>query len=234
MPMSRQTSFLSPETEEDRLQRLQRYERKARQKGYRLIAGVDEAGRGCLAGPVVAGAVILPAEWSVADINDSKQLSASKRDTLFEIIQRDAVSVGVGVMAEKVVDDVNILQATYRAMEQAIAALSPAPDYVLLDAVTLAGVALPQKGMPKGDQLSISIAAASIIAKVTRDRLMVEYDRLYPEYGFAGHKGYGTKQHRQAIAAHGPCPIHRKTFRCVKEFLPVPEAESAFPSQLLR
>ena len=144
-------------------------------------------------------------------------------------IQQAATSV-----AEKVVDDVNILQATYRAMEQAIAALSPAPDYVLLDAVTLAGVALPQKGMPKGDQLSISIAAASIIAKVTRDRLMVEYDRLYPEYGFAGHKGYGTKQHRQAIAAHGPCPIHRKTFRGVKEFLPVPEAESAFPSQLLR
>ncbi len=217
--MSRQTSFLSPETEEERLQRMHRYEREAHQKGYTLIAGVDEAGRGCLAGPVVAGAVILPAAWSVADINDSKQLSASKRDALFEIIQRAAVSVGVGIMAEKVVDEVNILQATYRAMEEAIAALSPAPDYVLLDAVTLAGVALPQKGMPKGDQLSISIAAASIIAKVTRDRLMVEYDRLYPEYGFAGHKGYGTKQHRQAIAAHGPCPIHRKTFRGVKEFL---------------
>ncbi len=223
--MSRQTSFLVPETEAERLDRMHRYEREARKNGYDLIAGVDEAGRGCLAGPVVAGAVILPAEWSIPEINDSKLLSASKRDFLFKVIQCDAVSVGVGVMAESVVDAVNILQATYRAMEQAISSLSQAPDYVLLDAVSLTNILIPQKGMPKGDQLSISIAAASIIAKVTRDRLMIEYDSLYPEYGFAGHKGYGTKQHIQAIATHGPCPIHRKTFRGVKEFLVKPDAE---------
>lgn len=219
--MPRQISFLPPETETERLLRLQRYEREARQKGYKMIAGVDEAGRGCLAGPVVAAAVILPPDWSTADINDSKQLSASKRDSLFDIIQQHALNTAVGIVAENVIDEVNILQATYRAMEQAVTSLSIAPDYLLLDAVTLAHLPLPQKGMPKGDQLSISIAAASIIAKVTRDRLMVDYDRLYPKYGFANHKGYGTKQHLEAIATHGPCPIHRKTFRGVKEHLAV-------------
>jgi ribonuclease HII len=198
---------------------MHRYENEARQNGYQRIAGVDEAGRGCLAGPVVAAAAILPPDWSCPDINDSKQLSASKRDSLFDVIQQHAVCTSVGIVAEDVIDKVNILQATYRAMEQAVGSLSTAPDYLLLDAVTLTHIPLPQKGMPKGDQLSISIAAASIIAKVTRDRLMIEYDRLYPEYGFAGHKGYGTKQHLQAIATHGPCPIHRKTFRGVKEYI---------------
>lgn len=222
--MPRQTSFLESETEAARLDRMQRYERDARQRGYQMIAGVDEAGRGCLAGPVVAGAVILPAEWSVAAINDSKQLSPATRETLFEVIQRDAVSVGIGIIDEQTIDRVNILQATYLAMEQAISRLAPAPDYLLLDAVTLTRLTLPQHGMPKGDCRSISIAAASILAKVTRDRLMVEFDQQYPQYGFAAHKGYGTTQHRQAIAAHGPCPIHRKTFRGVKEHVDTPAA----------
>jgi ribonuclease HII len=217
--MSRQTSFLPPETEEERLVRMQRYECELRQQGYRVIAGVDEAGRGCLAGPVVAAAVILPGEWSVPEINDSKQLSASKRDTLFTLIRQYALSFGVGIISERVIDNINILQATYQAMRQALDNLTVSPDYVLLDAVTLEQFPVPQRGIPKGDRLSISIAAASILAKVTRDRLMIEYDQQYPEYGFAGHKGYGTKHHLHAIATHGPCPIHRKTFRGVKEHL---------------
>lgn len=217
--MSRQMSFLPPETEADRLERMQRYERTLRQQGISSIAGVDEAGRGCLAGPVVAAAVILPSEWVDPNINDSKQLKASQRETLFARIQAHAVSYGVGIVSETIIDRINILQATYRAMEQAITALDVPPQYLLIDALTLANVALPQQGIVKGDRLSISIAAASIVAKVTRDRLMVAYDEQYPGYGFANHKGYGTKQHLQAIRALGPCPIHRKTFRGVKEYL---------------
>jgi ribonuclease HII len=137
---------------------------------------------------------------------------------LFSLIQEHAVNCGVGIIPEAVIDTINILQATYLAMEQAIAALDTTPQYLLLDAVTLKNVPIPQRGITKGDSLSISIAAASIVAKVTRDRLMIEYDKQYPEYGFARHKGYGTKQHRQAIATYGPCPIHRKTFRGVKEY----------------
>lgn len=219
--MSRQLSFhdtlIPPESDSERFIRMQRYERSLYQQGVEYIAGVDEAGRGCLAGPVVAAAVILPHEWTVWEVNDSKQLPESKREELFSRIQEQAVSWGVGIIPETVIDQVNILQATYRAMEQAIAALDTTPQYLLLDAVTLKNVQIPQRGIPKGDSLSISIAAASILAKVTRDRLMIEYDKQYPDYGFARHKGYGTKQHRQAIATHGPCPIHRKTFRGVKE-----------------
>jgi ribonuclease HII len=219
--MSRQVSFLSPESEAERLERMQRYERTLYQQGVEYIAGVDEAGRGCLAGPVVAAAVILPHEWTVWEVNDSKQLTASKREELFSLIQEHVVSYGVGIIPETVIDTVNILQATYREMEQDIASLDTTPQYLLLDAVTLKNVHIPQRGIPKGDRLSMSIAAASIIAKVTRDRLMITYDKQYPAYGFACHKGYGTKQHLQAIATHGPCPIHRKTFRGVKEYLVV-------------
>ncbi|GAK55958.1 ribonuclease HII [Candidatus Vecturithrix granuli] len=218
--LSFQHQLSTPETEEARLDRLQRFERIAYQDGAHCIAGVDEAGRGCLAGPVVAAAVILPPEWTLPQINDSKQLTPSQRETLFPLIQQRALSVGVGMVPAEVIDQVNILQATYLAMEQAIANLSITPDYLLLDAVTLKNVPLRQRGIIKGDSLSISIAAASIIAKVSRDRLMLDYHQQYPHYGFAVHKGYGTKQHRQAIAQFGPCPIHRKTFRGVKEFLP--------------
>jgi ribonuclease HII len=218
--MSRQTSFLPPETEAERLERMQRYERTLRRQGFLAIAGVDEAGRGCLAGPVVAAAVILPPDWVDPEVNDSKQLGASKREELFVRIQEHAVSHAVGIISEAVIDRVNILQATYLAMEQAVTALQVPPQYLLIDALTLPNVSLPQQGITKGDSLSLSIAAASIVAKVTRDRLMVDYDRQYPGYGFAGHKGYGTKQHLHAIATLGLCPIHRKTFRGVKEHLP--------------
>ncbi len=221
--MSRQLSFYDklkpPETEAERLTRMQRYERQAYQEGAEYVAGLDEAGRGCLAGPVVAAAVILPRNWALQGVNDSKQLSASQRDILFPRIQEQALSVGVGIIPAATIDKVNILQATYLAMEEAIASLDVTPQYLLLDAVTLKNVPIQQRGIKKGDSLSISIAAASIIAKVARDRLMIDYNKQYPQYGFAGHKGYGTKQHRQAIAAHGPCPIHRKTFRGVKEYL---------------
>jgi ribonuclease HII len=222
--LSRQLSFdhtiVLPEDESERFMRMQRYERLLYQQGIEYIAGVDEAGRGCLAGPVVAAAVILPRDWDVLEINDSKQLPASKREELFALIQKRAVSYGVGLVPATVIDTVNILQATYLAMEQAIVALDVTPQYLLLDAVTLKQVLIQQRGITKGDSLSISIAAASIVAKVTRDRLMRDYDKHYPVYGFARHKGYGTKQHLHAIATYGPCPIHRKTFRGVKEYLP--------------
>ena len=221
--MSRQLSLLAQlaraETIADRFVRMQRYEQQAYRAGARAIAGVDEAGRGCLAGPVVAAAVILPRTWGIAEVNDSKQLTPAQRDELFVAIVEQAVSFGVGVIAADVIDRVNILQATYLAMAQAIAELSPTPDLLLLDAVALKNVPLPQRSIIKGDTLSISIAAASIIAKVTRDRLMGAYDREFPAYGFAAHKGYGTQQHRAAIAAHGPCPIHRVSFRGVKEYV---------------
>ena len=200
---------------------MQRYERALFQQGVEYIAGVDEAGRGCLAGPVVAAAVILPRSWNIAAVNDSKQLTALQREKLFAFIQAQAVSYGVGVISETVIDAVNILQATYLAMAQALAALTVTPQYLLLDAVILKNVPIPQLGIIKGDTLSISIAAASIMAKVTRDHLMGEYDQQYPAYGFAQHKGYGTKRHLHAIATYGPCPIHRKTFRGVKEYLPL-------------
>ena len=222
--MPRQLSFtdrlLSPESEEERILRMQRYERIAYRDGATCVAGVDEAGRGCLAGPVVAAAVILPQGLFLAEVNDSKQLTEAQRERLFPQIQEQALSVGLGVMSAETIDQVNILQATYLAMEQAIACLAPQPDYLLLDAVSLARVSIRQLGIKKGDSLSISIAAASIIAKVSRDRLMLKYAEQFPFYGFEGHKGYGTKQHRAAIAAHGPCPIHRKTFRGVREYLP--------------
>lgn len=218
MSRSRQISFLSPENKAERLLVMQRYERSLWQQGITAIAGVDEVGRGCLAGPVLAAAVILPVEWGDAEIYDSKQITVAQREVLFSLIQKHAVSYGIGRIEESVIDQVNILQATCLAMEQAIAALHVRPQHILIDALTLKNVPLPQQGIIKGDQLSISIAAASILAKVTRDRLMSEYDAQYPGYGFAKHKGYGTKEHLQAIASRGPCAIHRKTFRGVKEY----------------
>ncbi len=178
----------------------------------RLICGIDEAGRGPLAGPVAAGAVILPKDCTILYLNDSKKLSEKRREELFEEIQEKAVACAVGIVTAERIDEINILQATYEAMRQALSKLGVTPDLLLNDAVTIPQVQIRQIPIIKGDAKSVSIAAASILAKVTRDRMMVEYDRLYPEYGFAKHKGYGTAAHIAAIRACGPCPIHRRTF----------------------
>ena len=178
----------------------------------RYICGIDEAGRGPLAGPVVAGAVILPKGSRILYINDSKKLSEKKREELFDVISREAVSVGIGIVSAQRIDEINILQATYEAMRQAIQKLSVQPDILLNDAVTIPGVEIAQVPIIKGDAKSLSIACASIIAKVTRDRLMEEYDKILPEYGFASHKGYGSREHMEAIQAYGPSPIHRQSF----------------------
>ena len=193
------------------------FENLALSQGFNFVAGVDEAGRGPLAGPVVAAAVILPRELRIEGINDSKKLTAVVRDRLFERINAEAIAVGVGVSDSITVDRVNILQATLRAMEEAVGKLPVAADCLLIDGISRTTLSLPQRTIKKGDTLSISIAAASIIAKVTRDRLMLEYERQYPGYGLAGHKGYGSAAHLAAIAARGPTPIHRITFRGVRE-----------------
>lgn len=177
-----------------------------------LICGIDEAGRGPLAGPVAAGACILPVDHDILYINDSKRLSPKKRDQLFDVIKEEALAWHVALVSPERIDEINILQATYEAMREAIAALRAQPDVVVADAVTIPEIRIPQVGIIKGDAQCASIAAASILAKVTRDRLMEEYDAWYPEYGFAGHKGYGTKAHIEAIQQYGPCPIHRRTF----------------------
>ena len=184
-----------------------------------IIAGIDEAGRGPLAGPVAAGAVILPADHDILYLNDSKKLSAKKRDMLFDQIKEEAVAWAVGIVEPARIDEINILQATYEAMRLAIAQLQVKPTVLVNDAVTIPGVTIPQIPVVKGDAKCISIAAASILAKVTRDRIMEEMDGRYPEYGFAKHKGYGTKEHMDAIREHGPCPIHRRSFitRIVQE-----------------
>lgn len=184
-----------------------------------LIAGIDEAGRGPLAGPVAAGTVILPRDHDILYLNDSKKLSAKKRDILFDQIKEEAVAWSVGLAEPERIDEINILQATYEAMRLAIEGLKVCPGVLVNDAVTIPGTPIMQIPVIKGDAKCISIAAASILAKVTRDRIMEEMDALYPEYGFAGHKGYGTKAHIEAIREHGPCPIHRRSFitRIVRE-----------------
>lgn len=184
---------------------------------YSLICGIDEAGRGPLAGPVVAGAVILPKDCEILYLNDSKKLSPAKREALYEEIMEKAEAVGVGMASPARIDEINILQATYEAMREAVDNLGVTPDLLLNDAVTIPDVSIPQVPIIKGDAKSVSIAAASIIAKVTRDRLMVQYDKILPGYGFARHKGYGSKDHIEAIRRLGPTPIHRQTF--IKNFL---------------
>jgi ribonuclease HII len=196
---------------------MREFEELAARQGYRIVAGVDEAGRGPLAGPVVAAAVILPVGVDLAGVNDSKKLTPSRRDELFDLIHERAVAVGVGMGDHALVDRINILQATLAAMAQAVGALAVPPKYLLIDGISRIPIPIPQRTIKKGDGASISIAAASIIAKVTRDRLMVAYDRQYPGYGFAEHKGYGCVTHLAAIAALGPSPIHRTTFRGVRE-----------------
>ena len=196
--------------EKERIQRMRYYEQKYADKKY--ICGIDEVGRGPLAGPVVAGAVVLPKDCVILYVNDSKKLSEKKREELYEEISKEAVSVGIGFASPQRIDEINILQATYEAMRMAIGKLSVTPDVILNDAVTIPGVSIPQVPIIKGDAKSISIAAASIMAKVTRDRLMVAYDALLPEYGFASNKGYGSKEHIDALKRIGPSDIHRRSF----------------------
>jgi ribonuclease HII len=196
------------------------FERLGFRQGFRTIAGIDEAGRGPLAGPVVAAAVVLPRGMDMPGVDDSKKLPPALRETLYERIMAEAVAVAVGVSDNLTIDRINILQATLRAMESAVRGLTIVPDYLLIDGISTTALPIPQKTLKKGDSRSLSIAAASIIAKVTRDRMMADYDQQYPGYGFAGHKGYGSAAHLAAIAALGPCPIHRFTFRGVREHLP--------------
>jgi len=195
------------------------FERMYYRRGYQRIAGVDEVGRGPLAGPVVACAVILPQEGIEERLYDSKKISSRKREELCEIIFSKASGVGIGIVGQEEIDLLNILQATLKAMALAIENLPIPPDFILIDGNQVIRIPLPQKPIRKGDQLSTSIAAASIVAKVTRDRMMMEWHQKYPHYNFARHKGYGTKEHREAIEKFGLCELHRKTFRGVKEYL---------------
>ena len=201
------------------------FERVLWQKSLTRIAGVDEAGRGPLAGPVVAAAAILPAKWAEAGLpheleglNDSKQLTVAQREKFFAfIIACGEIEFAIVEIDAALIDEINILQATHRAMNAALAKLNPQPQHALVDGRPVKTMRVPQTAIVKGDARSYSIAAASVLAKVTRDRLMLEFDRQFPEYGFAGHKGYGTAKHLAAIAAHGPCPIHRKSFAPMKQ-----------------
>jgi ribonuclease HII len=207
------------------------YEHQAARSGYRSIAGIDEAGRGPLAGPVVAAAVVLPSDFSDPHVTDSKKLTPARRERLYRTIYGQALTVGIGIVDAVEIDRINILQASLRAMAIAVANLGPPPDYLLVDGTFSIPLDLPQNPIPKGDALSISIAAASIIAKVTRDRLMDVYHLHYPHFGFARHKGYPTQNHREAIRTFGCSPIHRRTFKGVREHLPAPEgAAHAQPS----
>jgi len=197
-------------------------EEKLKAQGYQRIAGVDEAGRGALAGPVVAAAVILPshldAPW-LTEVRDSKQLPPVQREVLFHRIHEVAISVGIGLTPHYLIDEKGIVKATRLAMKLAVEQLSPPPQSLLIDYMRLPGVRLPQKGIVDGDSLCMSIACASIIAKVARDRLMVEFDKIYPGYGLAQHKGYGTREHLVCLARLGPCPIHRQSFQPVKDII---------------
>lgn len=205
------------EKELKRTEELKCYEREY--AAFAHICGIDEVGRGPLAGPVVVGAVILPKDCDILYINDSKKLSEKKREELYEVIMEKALAVGLGYSTPERIDEINILQATYEAMREAIGKLSVTPDILLNDAVTIPEVKIRQVPIIKGDAKSISIGAASIVAKVTRDRLMVQYDEVYPMYGFASNKGYGAQAHIEALKEYGPCPIHRRSF--IKNFCEV-------------
>jgi ribonuclease HII len=208
-----------------------RFELRARERGFKVIAGVDEAGRGPLAGPIVAAAVVFPEEYSNKEIRDSKQLTAKKREGLYQRIRMDALAVGIGVIEPSVIDKINVLRATILAMEEAVANLSLPIDYLLIDGNHPIRAEVPQETIVKGDSMSVSVAAASIIAKVSRDRIMEMYHRQFPRYNFIENKGYGTKEHREAIRKFGFCKIHRRSFKWVKEqagpqvLIPFPEDE---------
>jgi ribonuclease HII len=198
------------------------HENELRSQGYDLIAGIDEVGRGALAGPVIAGAVILPypanLPW-LELVRDSKELNCRKRESLFDSINKEAIAVGVGIVPSQVIDSINILKATKLAMMQAVEKLSKKPHFLLIDRVTLSQCPIPQRGITRGDKLCLSIACASIVAKVTRDRMMTEFDRIYPGYGFAHHKGYGTGEHLSCLRNLGPSPIHRLYFAPVRDII---------------
>lgn len=198
--------------ENERLEIINAFENEGYNKGYVYIGGIDEAGRGPLAGPVVASVVVFKPNTKIEGINDSKKLSESKRDELFDIIKEQALDYGIGMVNNEEIDEFNILNATYMAMKKAINCLEKTPDYLLVDAATIPGIDTDQKSIIKGDSKSISIAAASILAKVTRDSIMYQYEEMYPGYGFKSHKGYGTKEHYEAIEKLGITPIHRKSF----------------------
>ncbi len=198
------------EKEKQRIEAMKSFEHQYEHLGY--VCGIDEVGRGPFAGPVVAGAVILPKDCDILYINDSKKLSEKKREELYEEIMEKAVAVQVGYASPARIDEINILQATYEAMREAVSKLPVTPQILLNDAVTIPGITIPQVPIIKGDAKSVSIAAASIIAKVTRDRLMREYDKIMPEYGFASNKGYGSREHIEALRTYGATPIHRKSF----------------------
>lgn len=206
-----QRSIAALEAEKKRIYHMRTFERKY-ENTYDVIAGIDEVGRGPLAGPVVACAVVLPKGCEILYVNDSKQLSAAKREELYEEIMEKALGVGLGCVSHTRIDEINILQATYEAMREAVHHLPVEPDLLLNDAVVIPQLLMQQVKLIHGDARSISIAAASIVAKVTRDRMMVEYDEIYPQYGFAQNKGYGSAAHMDAIRKYGPCPIHRKSF----------------------
>ncbi|MBW1897628.1 MAG: ribonuclease HII [Deltaproteobacteria bacterium] len=195
------------------------FEKKARNRDFSNIAGVDEAGRGPLAGPVVSAAVILPNSFPTSGITDSKKLTPQKRELLFHVISRHALAIGVGVVDSEEIDRINILQASLLSMKMSVDNLNPLPDCLLIDGIFKISSDLPQEAIKKGDSLSISISAASIIAKVTRDRLMEKYHMQYPLFAFNKNKGYPTKAHKEAIRRHGCCPIHRKTFKGVREYI---------------
>lgn len=209
----------SLELEAQRIEALKKYEYMAYEQGFQYIAGVDEVGRGPLAGPVAAAAVILPRDFCLSGVNDSKALSEKKRQSLVGQIKQEALAWSVAVLSPEYIDRENILNATREAMRMAIKALRPVPDYLLIDAVKIPDIKIKQLPIIKGDALSISIACASIIAKVERDEMMKNYDTLYPNYGFARHKGYATREHILALQQYGPCPIHRKSFEPIKSSL---------------
>ena len=206
------------EKEEERLKLLKADEEKLHEKNIEYIAGIDEAGRGPLAGPVVVGVVIMPKDSMIEGVNDSKKVSEKKREKLYDEITREAIAWGVGIVDQNEIDEINILNATKKAVTMAISSLKVKPDLILVDALTnIDTCGIPYKSIIKGDAKEYSIAAASIIAKVTRDRIMRQWDEVFPEYGFKGHKGYGTKKHIEAIKEYGPCMLHRKTF--IKNFI---------------
>lgn len=214
-----QTRLEEHKRERERIGRMFSYERQVWAMGYRFVAGLDEVGRGPLAGPVVAAAVILPKEVVLPGLEDVRRLTPKRRQELCGEIKKLALGIGIGMVHPEGIDEANVMMATYKAMVKVVQALEPQPDYLLIDSLHLPGVSQPQAPIAGGDSQSCSIAAASVVAKVTRDDYMVEMDKLYPQYGFASHKGYGTLEHREALERHGPCPIHRKTYGSVREIM---------------
>ena len=206
------------EKEEERLKNLKKYEEELRKKGFKYICGIDEAGRGPLAGPVVVASVIMPENSMIEGVNDSKKVSEKKREKLYNLILDEAISYGIGIVGQDEIDEINILNATKKGLTMSLQELTQKPDLIIVDALSkINTLGIPYESIIKGDAKCYSISAASIIAKVTRDRIMREWDKIYPQYGFATHKGYGTSSHIKAIIENGPCPIHRKTF--IKHFI---------------